>query len=60
VQGVRNAGAEAIAQRPGFSLASAQRILASLAESDPTKSASPATPAIAGADQPATDPATTE
>ena len=60
VQGVRNAGAEAIAQLPGFSLASAQRILASLAESDPTKSASPAAPAIAGADQPATDPATTE
>jgi excinuclease ABC subunit C len=31
VQGVRDAGAEAIAQLPGFSLASAQRLLAELA-----------------------------
>jgi excinuclease ABC subunit C len=46
VQGVRNAGAEAIAQLPGFSLASAQRILASLDKSDPTKGETP-TPAIA-------------
>ena len=62
VQGVRNAGAEAIAQLPGFSLASAQRILASLAETDPTKSAPPPppAPAIAAAEGPATDPATTE
>jgi excinuclease ABC subunit C len=46
VQGVRNAGAEAIAQLPGFSLASAQRILASLDKSDPIKGETP-TPAIA-------------
>ena len=31
VQGVRDAGAEAIAQLPGFSAASAQRLLAALA-----------------------------
>src|SRR6478672_11747508 len=49
VQGVRSAGAEAIAQLPGFSLASAQRILASLAESDPTKTTELPAPAIAGA-----------
>ena len=51
VQGVRNAGAEAIAQLPGFSLASAQRILASLANSDPTKSVEPPQPAIAAEEQ---------
>ena len=60
VQGVRSAGAEAIAQLPGFSLASAQRILASLAESDPTKTTELPAPAIAGAAEPDTDPATTE
>ncbi|MFL5561205.1 MAG: excinuclease ABC subunit UvrC [Gemmatimonadaceae bacterium] len=47
VQGVRNAGAEAIAQLPGFSLASAQRILASLDKSDPTKPDAPSVPAVA-------------
>ena len=46
VQGVRAAGAEAISQLPGFSLASAQRILASLDTSDPTKPAPPVAPAI--------------
>ena len=47
VQGVRAAGAEAISQLPGFSLASAQRILASLDRSDPTKAAGAVAPAIA-------------
>ena len=47
VQGVRAAGAEAISQLPGFSLASAQRILESLERSDPTKSGSAVVPAIA-------------
>ncbi len=47
VQGVRAAGAEAISQLPGFSLVSAQRILASLDRSDPTKAAGAVAPAIA-------------
>jgi len=60
VQGVRNAGAEAIAQLPGFSLASAQRILASLDKSDPTKAALVPSPAIAPSDEPVVDPAPTQ
>jgi len=47
VHGVRSAGAEAISQLPGFSLASAQRILASLDVSDPTKLAPAVAPALA-------------
>ena len=47
VQGVRAAGPEAISQLPGFSFASAQRILASLDRSDPTKPAGAVAPAIA-------------
>jgi excinuclease ABC subunit C len=46
VQGVRNAGTDAIAQLPGFSLASAQRILDALDRSNPTKATAPAGPAI--------------
>jgi excinuclease ABC subunit C len=34
VQGVRDAGVESIAQLPGFSLASAQRVLAALLPSE--------------------------
>jgi len=60
VQGVRNAGAEAISQLPGFSLASAQRILASLAQSDPTKPIDVPQPAIAAAEEPSTTTAQTE
>ena len=48
VHAVRTAGAEAIAQLPGFSLAAAQRILESLDRSDPTKTGSVVTPAVAG------------
>ena len=39
IQGVRAAGAEAIAQLPGFSATSAQRLLAALAASEPAPSA---------------------
>lgn len=46
VHGVRAASVEAISQLPGFSLASAQRILASLDRSDPTKAAGGVSPAI--------------
>jgi excinuclease ABC subunit C len=49
VQGVRNAGAEAIAQLPGFSLAAAQRILESLDRTNPMKRDAAASPAIAPA-----------
>ena len=59
VQGVRTAGAEAIARLPGFSLAGAQRILASLDKSDPTKAALVPSPAIAPPDEQVSDPATT-
>ena len=46
VQGVRDAGVEAIAALPGFSAASAQRILEALDKSNPTKPAEPPVPAI--------------
>ena len=46
VQGVRDAGIDAIAALPGFSPTSAQRILDALAQSNPTKSAEPPTPAV--------------
>ena len=46
VQGVRDAGVEASAALPGFSAASAQRILEALDKSNPTKPAEPPVPAI--------------
>ncbi|NUQ21241.1 MAG: excinuclease ABC subunit UvrC [Gemmatimonadaceae bacterium] len=46
VQGVRDAGVDAIAALPGFSAASAQRILDALDKSNPTKAAEPPAPAI--------------
>jgi excinuclease ABC subunit C len=46
VQGVRDAGIDAIAALPGFSAASAQRILDALAQSNPTKGTEPAAPAV--------------
>ena len=52
VQGVRNAGPEAIAQLPGFSIASAQRLLESLDRTNPTKANDLPTPAIAAPSDP--------
>ena len=46
VQGVRDAGVEGIAALPGFSSASAERILAALDKSNPTKAGDPPAPAI--------------
>ncbi|HEX2781639.1 MAG TPA: helix-hairpin-helix domain-containing protein, partial [Gemmatimonadaceae bacterium] len=46
VQGVRDAGVDAIAALPGFSAASAQRILDALDRSNPTKGGEPASPAV--------------
>ena len=47
VQGVRDATPEAIAGLPGFSVASAQKVLDALARSNPISAAEPAQPAIA-------------
>ena len=44
VQGVRDAGPEAIAQLPGFSVAGARKLLDALAHSSPTATASPVAP----------------
>ncbi|MFL5581326.1 MAG: excinuclease ABC subunit UvrC [Gemmatimonadaceae bacterium] len=53
VQGVREAAPEAIAELPGFSLKSAQKLLDALRAKDPTAVPSPvAPPAPAAADQP--------
>ncbi|HEX8851107.1 MAG TPA: excinuclease ABC subunit UvrC [Gemmatimonadaceae bacterium] len=46
VQGVRDAGVEGIAALPGFSSASAERILSALDKSNPTKAGDPPAPAI--------------
>ncbi|HEX6631650.1 MAG TPA: helix-hairpin-helix domain-containing protein, partial [Gemmatimonadaceae bacterium] len=45
VQGVREAGEEAIATLPGFSRATARRLLEALARSSPTAPADAAAPA---------------
>jgi excinuclease ABC subunit C len=47
IQGVRDAGVEAIAGLPGFSLASAQRLLTALAPSEPVPSAAEPETAVA-------------